>query len=177
MRGGIATQNNIFKVYDVETGEALEGAVTVQLPALELMSNTFKGAGVGGEINVPAPGVMNALTVSISAPITYGPLCKYLELGSSRTLDLRNEMVVNNKDSHTLERVPNRWVLKGPLSKSDPGKIEAAAASDASFEMQLYYCHHWLDGDDVLEWDAFKFIYTVNGNDLLAETRQNVLVG
>jgi phage tail tube protein FII len=43
--------------------------------------------------------------------------------------------------------------------------------------MQVYYVHHWLDGDDILEWDPFKGIYKVNGKDLMAETRRNVFVG
>jgi len=177
MRQGIATLNNVFKLYDVDSGNALDGTVTIELPSFELMSETFKGAGVGGEVNVPAPGVMNALTATISVPLIYGEITRYLELGSTRTLDLRNEIVVNSADTHNLERVPNRWVLKGPLSGSNPGNVEQGATGDAQLTMQIYYAHHWLDGDDILEWDPFKYIYTVNGNDMLAVTRQNLLVG
>jgi|LSPZ01.1.fsa_nt_gi P2 family phage contractile tail tube protein len=177
MKKGIATQNNVFKLYDVDTGAALDGTVTVQLPAFELASNAFKGAGVGGEINVPVPGVMNALTATISVPVIYGDITKYMELGTTRTLDLRNEVIVNNKDTLATEKAPNRWVLKGQLSKSDPGKVEQGATSDGTLDMQVYYAHHWLDGDDVLEWDPFKGIYTVNGKDLMDETRRNVFVG
>jgi P2 family phage contractile tail tube protein len=176
MRNGIPTQNNVFKLYDVDTSTALDGTVTVELPGFEMMSNTFKGAGVGGEINVPAPGLIGAQTVTISVPTIYGGLTKYMELGTTRTLDLRNELIVNNKDTHALEKVPNRWVLKGPLSQASPGSVEQGATGDASIVMQVYYAHHWLDGDDILEWDPFKGIYKVNGNDLMADTRQNVFV-
>jgi phage tail tube protein FII len=177
MRNGIAVENNVFRLYDVDTGAALDGTVTVELPNFELMSNIFKGAGVGGEINVPAPGVMNALTATISVPIIYGAICRYIELGSTRTLDLRNEMVVIDKDNHSNIRVPNRWILKGPISNANPGKVEQGATSDASIVIQVYYAHHWLDGEDVLEWDVFKGIYTVNKHDLLEILRRNVFVG
>jgi len=177
MRPGIATQSNVFKLYDSDTGAALDGTVSVELPGFELASNEFKGAGVGGAINVPAPGVMNAQTVTISVPIIYSAITKYMELGTTRTLDLRNEIMVNNRDTHALEKVPNRWVLKGPLSQANPGSVEQAAAGEASIVMQVYYAHHWLDGDEILEWDPFKGIYTVNGKDLMAETRRNVFVG
>jgi P2 family phage contractile tail tube protein len=176
MRAGIAKLNNVFKLYDSETGRALDGTVTVELPSFELASESFKGAGVAGEVNVPVPGVMNALTVTISCSLIYGALTRYMELGSTRTLDLRNEIVVQNPDNHSQEKAPNRWILKGPLSGSNPGKVEQGAAGDASITMQVYYAHHWLDGDDILEWDPFKFIYTVNGEDMLAETRQNLLI-
>jgi P2 family phage contractile tail tube protein len=177
VRAGIGTINNVFKVYDSETGRALDGPVTLELPNFELASESFKGAGVGGEINVPAPGVMNALTATISCPIIYGALTKYLELSTTKTLDLRNEIIVNNADNHKLEKVANRWILKGPLSGSNPGSVEQASAGGAQITMQIYYAHHWLDGEDILEWDPFKFIYTVNGEDMMAETRQNILVG
>jgi P2 family phage contractile tail tube protein len=177
MRNGIPAQNNVFKLYDVDTGAVLDGAVTVELPSFELMSNTYKGAGVGGEINVPAPGVMNALSSTISVPIIYGAICRYLELGSTRILDLRNEMVIIDKDSHSNIRVPNRWILKGPISQANPGKVEQAATSDASIVVQIYYARHWLDGEEVLEWDPFKGIYTVNKYDLLEILRRNVFVG
>jgi len=177
MRDGIAKLNNVFKLYDTESGKALDGTVTVELPSFELASETFKGAGVAGEVNVPVPGVMSALTATISCPIIYGALTKYLELGSTRTIDLRNEIIVQDTATHQQQKVPNHWVLKGPLSASNPGSVEQGAAGDASITMQVYYAHHWLDGDDILELDVFKYIYTVNGKDMMAETRQNVLVG
>jgi len=174
MRAGIAILNNVFKVYS--DNKALDGTVTVTLPSFELATEAFKGAGLAGEINVPVPGSMSAMTVTISCPVIYGELTKFMELGSTKTIDLRNEIVVQNPDNHAQEKVPNRWVLKGPLSAANPGKVEQKATGDGEITMQLYYAHHWLDGEDILEWDPFKFIYTVNGNDMLAETRQNLLV-
>jgi P2 family phage contractile tail tube protein len=175
MRAGIAKLNNVFKVYDTETGRPLDGTVTVELPSFELMTETFKGAGVAGEVNVPVPGVMSALTATINCPVIYGDITRFMELGTTRTIDLRNEVIVQNPDNHAQEKVPNRWVLKGPLSGSNPGSVEQGAAGDATITMQVYYAHHWLDGDEILEWDVFKYIYTVNGKDLMAETRQNIL--
>ena len=177
MRNGIATLNNVFKLYDMQSGTALDGTVTVELPAFELMTNSFKGAGVAGEVNVPAPGMMSAQTATIKVPIIYGAITKYMELGTTRILDLRNEIIVLNKDTHAAEKVPNRWVLKGPLSQANPGSVEQGAAGESSIVMQVYYVHHWIDGIDVLEWDVFKGIHTVNRYDLFEIIRRNVFVG
>jgi len=177
MREGIATQNNVFKLYDSESQAALDGTVTVELPGFELTSNTFKGAGLGAEVNIPIPGVMGAQTATISFPKIYGSITKYMELGATKTLDLRNEIIVTNKDTHANERVSDRWVLKGAIGQANPGSVEQAAAGEASVVMQVYYAHHWLDGEDILEWDPFKGIYTVNGKDLMADTRRNIMVG
>jgi P2 family phage contractile tail tube protein len=177
MREGIAKLNNVFKVYDSESGKPLDGTVTVELPTFALATETFKGAGLAGEVNVPVPGVMSALTVTISCPKIYGAITKYLELGTTKTLDLRNEIIVTNTQNHSQEKVPDRWVLKGPLSEASPGSAEQASASDASIVMQVYYAHHWMDGDDILEWDVLKYIFTVNGKDLMADTRKNLGIG
>jgi len=176
MREGIATGSNVFMVYDTETGAALKGTVSVELPSFELSTEEFNGAGVAGKVNVAFPGSMEALTAVIGCPVIYGEITKYLELGTVRTIDLRNEIIVNNTDNHAKEKVPNRWILKGQLSGSNPGSIEQASAGDAQITIQLNYVQHFLDGDEILEWDAFKYIYKVNGKDLMAETRQNLLV-
>ena len=174
MKNGIATQNNVFNVFDTDANEKLKGVVTVQLPALGLMTNTFKGAGVGGEINVPVPGVMSAQTATISFPKGYGPLARLFALAKTGTLTLYNDVVLTH-ETHALGHIQDKWVLKGPVTKYDPGKIEQAATSDGSIEMQVYYAHHWLDGEDILEWDVFNRIFTVNGEDLLADIRQNIM--
>ena len=176
MREGIATGSNVFMAYDSETNARLNGVVSVQLPSFELSTEEFSGAGVAGKVNVAFPGSMEALTAVINCPVIYKEITKYMELGTVRTIDLRNEIIVQNPDNHAKEKVPNRWVLKGQLSASDPGSIEQAAAGEASITMQLNYVQHFLDGDEILEWDAFKYIYKVNGKDLMAETRQNLLV-
>jgi P2 family phage contractile tail tube protein len=176
MRPGIATGNNVFMAHDSESGAALKGTVSVELPSFELSTEEFGGAGVAGKVNVAFPGSMGALTATLKFPVIYGDITKYMELGTVRTVDLRNEIIVQNPDTHAKEKVPNRWVLKGQLSGASPGSIEQATAGEATVTIQLNYVQHFLDGDEILEWDAFKYIYKVNGNDLMAETRQNLLV-
>jgi len=176
MRPGIATGSNVFMVHDTETQAALKGAVSVELPNLELSTEEFSGAGAAGKVNVAFPGSMEPLTAVISFPVIYGEITKYMELGTVREIDLRNEIIVQNPDTFAKEKVSNRWRLKGQLSGSNPGSIEQASAGDAQVTVQLNYVQHFLDGDEILEWDLFKYIYKVNGKDLMEETRRNLLV-
>lgn len=176
MRSGIASGNNVFMIYDTETGNRLAGTVSVELPTFELASEEFGGAGVAGKVNVAFPGAMNPLTAVINCSVIYGEITKYLELGTVRTVDLRNEIIVVNPDNHAKEKVPDRWVLKGQLSGASPGSKEQATAGDAQITIQLNYVQHFLDGDEILEWDAYKYIYKVNGKDLMSDTRQNLAI-
>jgi len=174
---GIGTQVNTYKVYDSESGAELNGSVKVDLPVMTLITNTYKGAGLGGEINVPALALMTPLTATLAFPVIYGAITEYLEIGTTKTVDLRIEIIVLDKDTHALVRVPIRWVLKGPLSEANSGSVEPATAGESSIKMEVYYMHHWIDGEEKLEWDCFKGIHTVNGKDMMAETRRNVFVG
>jgi P2 family phage contractile tail tube protein len=171
----MALLTNVFNLFDVDTNKKLTGTVSLELPATELATETYKGAGVSGEINVPVPGVMSAQTATLSFSHIYGDNVKYMKLGSTQTLDLRSEVIRQNAETLIQERVPYRWVLKGPLSSAKAGKIESGAAGDASVEMQVYYMHNWIDGEEKLEWDVFKYVYKVDGEDLMAETRKNIL--
>jgi P2 family phage contractile tail tube protein len=175
MREGIAALNNVFIPYDLDTNKPLKGTVSTELPNFELLSETFKGAGIAGEINVPASGNMSALTAVLNFAKIYGDITKYLEVGTTRTVDLRNDVIVKNVDTHMNEKVPERWVLKGPISGANPGSVEQAAAGDASVTMQVYYAQHFLDGEEILEFDVSKYILKVNGKDLMEDTRKNIL--
>jgi P2 family phage contractile tail tube protein len=174
---GVGTQTNTYKVYDSENSVELVGSVNVELPSMELIVNSFKGAGMGGEINVPAVGILGPQTATFAYPTIYGAITEYMEIGTTKTIDLREEIIVIDKDTLSPVRVPIRWVLKGPLSQANPGSIEPAAAGEVSILMQVYYMHLWIDGEEKLEWDPFKGIFTVNGKDLMADTRRNVFVG
>jgi P2 family phage contractile tail tube protein len=172
MRLGIATANNIFKLYDVETDKALDGTVSIDLPDVGLETVEYKGAGVIGTINVPLIGLMNALEATINVAKIYGALTDYMQVGVTKTLDLRNDVSVIS--GHGTIRVPERLVMRGPLSGAPLGSVEQGSASDSSIVMQVYYMQYFLDGDMVMEWDVMKAIYTVNGVDLLADTRRNI---
>jgi len=175
MRPGIATLNNVFIPYDSETNDALKGTVNIELPKFILQAEEYKGAGMAGAINVPASGNMSALNTVLNFSKIYGPLTKYVGVGTTRTVDLRNDIIVTNPDTHVNEKVPERWVLKGPISGANPGAVEQASPSDASVTMEIYYAQHFLDGEEILEWDVAKYILKVNGVDLMEETRKNIL--
>lgn len=174
MANKIAIQTNRFTLWDTESGKRLDGTVTVQMPAFENATNAFSGAGVGGEINVPAIGMMNALTATLSVPKISRNFSEQCRLAFTRTWDLRADVSVTNSANHQIEQISERWVLKGPVTKSDPGKIEQKATSDATFEMQIYYAINWLDGKQHIEWDPFNTIYKINGVDQLATTRRHL---
>lgn len=171
----IALLTNAFKLFDIDSSKELAGVVTVELPEQSLATEEYGGAGVAGKINVPMHANMSAQTVTISCPQIYGQAVAYMKLGTTKTLDLRADISRLNPDTHIVERMPYRVVMKGPITSVSPGKVEQGSAADCSIKMEVYYIHSWLDGAETLEWDVAKYIYKVDGEDLLAETRKNIL--
>ena len=47
-------------------GEKLIGITgEVELPELEFMSDTISGAGIGGEVDIPVPGIVGAMEMEV----------------------------------------------------------------------------------------------------------------
>jgi hypothetical protein len=115
---------------------------------------------------------MSALEVTLNVAKIYGALTDYMSLGQTRTLDLRNDLIVNTGSG--MERVPERLIIRGPISGASPGNVEQGAASDGSITIQIRYINYFLDGTEIMEWDVEKVIHTVRGRDMLAETRRNI---
>ena len=121
MRAGIATGSNVFMVHDSQSGAALKGAVSVELPSIELSTEEFSGAGVAGKVNVAFPGSMEPMTAVIKCPVIYGDITKYMELGTVRTVDLRNEIIVQNPDSHAKEKGAEPLGVERAVKRVKPG--------------------------------------------------------
>jgi len=174
MSNRIAAQTNRFEIYNSDTGERLVGAAQVQLPNFELGGNTYSGAGSGGDMKIPTPGVMVEQIVTVTAPKATEAVLGLCALGERLRLDLRADVSVVDAETKALIPTPERWALTGVLYKADMGSVENKAAADQTFEMAVYVAQHWFNGRERLMWDVTNTIFRVNGRDLLAAQRRNL---
>jgi len=174
MRQGIGVQIDKFETYDLLNARRLEGTGTVQLPPDENMSNTTKVTGLGGEINVPARGMMAASTATYSIPQMYGGWLASIQNGKSYVFTIRGSMTVVTSEKENVD-VPVRWDIEGPISKKDNGKLEQAATGDGSIEQHVWAFRQWVDGDVVREWDVVKNINRIGGVDINADVLRNIM--
>lgn len=165
----ITAKFNVF----VDGGTSLFGIAECTLPSFEAMSETFSGAGVAGEIDVPVIGQFSAGTLTMNFVHLYGQPSE-LAVTKTYNFDLRSALEINDKASHELGIIQERYAIRGPVKKVDPGKLGKASASDASVEVAVYRQEHWIDGKQVLEWDALNEVYVVNGNDIYAPVREAI---
>lgn len=157
-----------FRVY--ENGVDLLGLADVQLPSLEYMSETVKGAGVAGEVDSLTIGHFSKMTVQFNWRQITKPLIG-LAKPIAHQLDIRGAQQVYNASTGEYKVVPIKVVVKATPKKVELGKLNVGATTDSSTEMEVVYIKISIDGVNVLEIDKFNYICNINGTDSLEAVR------
>ena len=141
------------------------------LPDLAFLTQSFKGAGIAGNVEVNVLGHLEAMTMSLNFRNFTEDAAKLFEPrrhNISLYVAQQQEDTVNNTLSvqdvkHTFGLVPK--TLKG-------GSLEPAAPSNPSGEYAVRYWKTVVDGKVVLEIDPYNYICTVNSVDYLEPVRK-----
>ncbi|MFW5497766.1 MULTISPECIES: phage major tail tube protein [unclassified Maridesulfovibrio] len=157
-----------YKVYK-DGGKPL-GIASIELPEVEMMSDTLSGAGIMGEIDAPVT-QPKAMTVKLTFSTKYSGWADLIAPGVHQ-LDCRINTLAVKKDSsyvHLGERV----VLQVMNKKFALGKPEKAKKQENEVEFEVLYVKQVLDGKDTLEIDKLNDKFVVNGTDYRETARRN----
>jgi len=153
-----------FNVY-VDGGQKLLGLATVTLPNMQAQTETFTGAGIMGEMEVPSRGHMGAMTFTMNFrsmlddPLTYA-------ISIARNFDLRSAQSYEDTTTYDRGEAKERYSLRGPVKVVNPGTRGPHAAWDATIEVAARRIEHYMDGKKVMEFDLLNGVYKVNGVDV-----------
>lgn len=155
-----------YSVYVRINGKATKIADTtsVELPSIEFLTDTIKGSGIVGEIDVPSYYQPGSMALSLSLRVTSEQLAtllvaKEIEIRwASDSIDTSNMKTGINA---------NKAFIKGPVKKFEEGKLESGSAQDASFEYEAIAYKRIINGKEVLNIDKLNGIFSVNGSNLL----------
>jgi len=154
-----------------QDGVDLLGVVDVELPKIQLLSETLKGAGILGEIETPTVGQTKPLKVKINFRTTNKPMLKLLEC-TGHNLEFREAVqkydLAAGKRSYDKIRV----VVNGFPSEGELEKLESNGANSSSIELNCVYLKYVINDETVLEIDKINYKYVVNGNDSLSIVRE-----
>ncbi|MCR4436161.1 MAG: phage major tail tube protein [Clostridiales bacterium] len=136
----------------------------LQLPSIEALTDTLKGAGILGEVDMPTPGQVGSMTFTMSIRTSNEDMGYLMRPG---VIDLEVRWAVDRFDPslEKNEQVANKAFLKCLCKKADEGKIEANAAADGSFEYEVIAYQRIMNGKEILHIHKFNGDYTVNGVD------------
>ena len=152
-----------FKVY--QDGNDLVGIADVQLPSLDAMTETVKGAGIAGEFDSPVLGHFG----SMETVLNWRTLEKrniMLAMQTGVNLDLRGAQQIYDSASGKYKVGNVKCVVRGVPKKTELGKLDVGATTGTA------YLKVTIDGETVLELDKFNYICNIGGVDYMADVRE-----
>ncbi|WP_425057618.1 hypothetical protein SCACP_21350 [Sporomusa carbonis] len=158
-----------FRVY--QDGIDLLGVADVQLPSIEPLTDTVKGAGIAGEVDSPVLGHFGSMTLTLNWRTITRPLVG-LAQQKAHSLDLRGAIQVYDAGSGEYITQPLKVVVKAVPKKTDLGKLDVGAGGDASNEFEVVYIKIKLNNEVLVEIDKYNYICSIKGFDYLAAVRE-----
>lgn len=161
------------KLYDRTSSVArlLSDAASVTLPEIALLTETIKGVGINGEIDVPTYGQLGAMEVEIS----HNNLSRdTVRTFRQQTQHLEHRWAAQILDEKTgATKVVGKKAIMKLLPKSlNLGSIESNKAEESSSKFELTYLKY-VEGNTVLiEIDKLNDKFVVDGVDYSAAIRK-----
>jgi P2 family phage contractile tail tube protein len=159
-------------LYDRTDGTAkkLHDTTAITLPDLELLTETIKGAGINGEIDLPTLGQLPSIVIEVSH--------NGLSRDTIKTFRMRQQHLEHrwagqtlNSTTGAVEVVGKKVIFKGIPKKLGLGSIEPNKAEETSSSFEVTYLKYVIGNDVVLEIDKLNDVFIIDGEDYSAAIR------
>jgi uncharacterized protein len=156
-------------------GATFLGKGSVTLPEVTTLTETFESMGIAGDVDIPLPGLTEALEGSIKmSSWDADGYAIMLDTSKAHQLDVRFSMQRYDSQTGATEEVPCQAVIRASFKSMSGVELKRATTEGAEFEFTAPYYKLRIGDEDVLEIDKFNYIYRVKGRDLLEQTRLNL---
>lgn len=152
-------------------GKDLIGVVDVELPKIQYITDSIKGAGILGELETPTTGQTKALKTKLTFRTNDADMIGLLDC-SGQDLELRHAVQKYDAAGGKRGFEQHRVVLRGFPTEGDFGKLESGASGGSSVELELVYFKYEIDSAVKVEIDKLNYKCVINGTDTLAEVRE-----
>ncbi|WP_195940956.1 phage major tail tube protein [Romboutsia sp. 1001713B170131_170501_G6] len=145
-------------------GKKVGDTASVELPEIEILTDSIKGSGIIGEIDLPSPYQAGSMTLSISTRVSNNPDDLAL-LMDGKDIEVRWVTDALDSSSSSTDIIGHKAFMKCIPKKIGEGKIEPGSGQDGSFEYEVLSYKRVTNGKIVLEIDKLNGIFKVNGVD------------
>lgn len=159
-------------LYDRKHGGSkfLSDTVTVTYPDLELLTETLKGAGINGEIDLPTYGQLGSLEVEVSHNGLNEENIKTFGMEMQK-LEHRWAVQVLNSETGEAEVVGKKVIFHGVPKKLGIGSIEPNKAEEPSSAFEVTYIKYMSGNKRLFEIDKLNDVFIVGDTDYSAVIR------
>lgn len=159
-------------LYDKSNGSSklLADTTTITFPDLEMLTETLKGAGINGEIDLPTMGQFGSLVAEISQNGLSKELVRTFRM-QSQHLEARWASQQLNSTTGASEIVGKKVIFKGIPKKLGIGSLENNKAEEASISFELTYIKYVIGNDVMFELDKLNDVFIVDNVDFSSVIR------
>lgn len=153
-----------YNVYrrDGAKAKLISDTSSLQLPSIEFLTDALKGSGILGEIDMPTPGQIAAMTFTMNIKASNEDSA-YLMSPETVRLEVRWVSDRLNTTSAETEQVANKAFITGRIKKFDEGKIETGSAADGSFEYEVFAYQRIMNGQEIIHINKLTGDLIING--------------
>lgn len=160
-----------YSIYVRDTGTAVKIGDTTEitLPSIEKLTDTIKGSGIIGEIDMPTFGQIGSMETEISIRVSND---KFATLSSASQLEYRWVTDAINLANGKVRPIPNKAFLTVINKKAEEGKLASGESQDGSVAFEVIGYKRICDGKEILNIDKLNGIYSINGKNLYDDISQ-----
>lgn len=146
---------------------------TVTRPNLELLTDTIKGAGILGEIDMPTIAQLASMTYEIGMRKQNDAA---VELFEQKVQEIETRWVSDYIDSTTGKSsvIANKDIVKGMPKSLSGGSIENNTSNESTVVLEVLYIKHIQNGVTKYEIDKLNNVFIINGVDYGKIIRDNL---
>ncbi len=167
---GIPDRLHDMRTYIGKNSKVSGGIATVTLPDIAYLTDTLKGAGVGGELETIAPGLLKAMEIGLDYHTVTDDVFE-LSKPTSHLVDCRS--VVNVVDGGDGAPKSEGWrvVVVGVPKTTKVGKNEPNSTMGTNVTLSVSNYQVYKGGKELVYIDVLNYICRIGGVDYLEEVR------
>ncbi len=167
---------NILKDANVYIeGKDFLGKAEIELPKVAQQTVEHSGMGISGKLELPVVGHTEKLEGKLKFTSFDSEALKVLyDSSKAHHLDVRGSVQRYNPQTGAMEEFPVQVVMRAFVKEADLPTFKQAQGEGPEFSYSAVYFKLVVDGEEVIELDPMNYIYKVNGQNLLEQTRANL---
>jgi len=163
--------DKLVQYYVFDGDNMMIGVADLTLPDLNYMSETVKGAGIGGEIDMPIIGSLQSMSTSITWRSLVEETAMFLE-PKGHTFYAKASVQEFDSDKHDFEQIPVKVTMRVIPKNLKMGKLDPGTSIGATSEFEILYLKLEINDKVMYEIDKANSIFNINGVDYLAAVRR-----
>ena len=162
-----------YSIFDRTNGrpEYVCDTQSYKRPSLEMLTDTVKGSGIMGEIDLPTIGQLGSMEAEIAFKKSNK---KAIELFAQKShhLEVRWASDMLNSSDGTMKVEAHKEIIKCIPKKLDLGSVETNTSNEGTITVEILYYQYIINGESVIEIDKLNNVFKVNGVDYNEQVRQ-----